>query len=144
MATIKRDYYEVLGCVKTADGKVLKSAYRKLAMEFHPDRNPDNPEAEDKFKELNEAYSILSDEQKRAAYDRMGHSAFGQGGGGSGQGGFQDFGDIFSQIFGGQAAAVVAALPICLVAKVNGVHCAVLIYATKWKSLLRKHMLVKT
>ena len=102
MATTKRDYYEVLGCIKTADGKVLKSAYRKLAMEFHPDRNPDNPEAENKFKELNEAYSILSDDQKRAAYDRMGHAAFGQGGGGGGQGGFQDFGDIFSQIFGGQ------------------------------------------
>ncbi|MBL4870866.1 MAG: DnaJ domain-containing protein, partial [Robiginitomaculum sp.] len=86
MATTKRDYYEVLGCIKTADGKVLKSAYRKLAMEFHPDRNPDNPEAENKFKELNEAYSILSDDQKRAAYDRMGHAAFGQGGGGGGLG----------------------------------------------------------
>lgn len=103
MATTKRDYYEVLGCVKTADGKVLKTAYRKLAMEFHPDRNPDNPDAESKFKEINEAYSILSDEEKRAAYDRMGHSAFGQGGGGGQQGGFQDFGDIFSQIFGNQA-----------------------------------------
>ena len=104
MATTKRDYYEVLGCVKTADGKVLKSAYRKLAMEFHPDRNPDKPEAEAKFKEINEAYSILSDEQKRAAYDRMGHSAFGQGGGGGGGagGGFHDFSDIFSQIFGQQ------------------------------------------
>jgi molecular chaperone DnaJ len=97
MAT-KRDYYEILGCAKTASDKELKSAYRKLAMEYHPDRNPDNPEAEAKFKELNEAYSILSDDQKRAAYDRMGHAAFGQGGGGAG--GFQDFGDIFSQIFG--------------------------------------------
>ncbi len=102
MATTKRDYYEVLGCEKTADGKVLKSAYRKLAMEFHPDRNPDNPEAEPKFKEINEAYSVLSDDQKRSAYDSMGHSAFGQGGGGGGQGGFHDVGDIFSQIFGGQ------------------------------------------
>ncbi len=102
MATTKRDYYEVLGCVKTADGKTLKTAYRKLAMEFHPDRNPDKPEAEAKFKEINEAYSILSDEQKRAAYDRMGHSAFGQGGGGQAGGGFHDFSDIFSQIFGQQ------------------------------------------
>lgn len=101
MAT-KRDYYEVLGCEKSADAKVLKSAYRKLAMKFHPDRNPDDPEAESNFKELNEAYSILSDDDKRAAYDRMGHAAFGQGGGGGGQGGFQDFGDIFSQIFGQQ------------------------------------------
>jgi molecular chaperone DnaJ len=98
MAT-KRDYYEILGCAKSADAKELKSAYRKLAMQFHPDRNPDNPEAESKFKELNEAYSILSDDDKRAAYDRMGHAAFGQGGAG-GAGGFQDFGDIFSQIFG--------------------------------------------
>ena len=80
MATTKRDYYEVLGVAKTADGKTLKSAYRRLAMEYHPDRNPDNPEAEAKFKELSEAYSVLSDEQKRAAYDRMGHRAF-EGGG---------------------------------------------------------------
>ena len=101
MAT-KRDYYEVLGCVKTADGKTLKTAYRKLAMEFHPDRNPDNPNAEAQFKEINEAYSILSDDQKRAAYDRMGHSAFGQGGGGGQGAGFHDFSDIFSQIFGQQ------------------------------------------
>ncbi|MEE9272040.1 MAG: molecular chaperone DnaJ [Robiginitomaculum sp.] len=100
MAT-KRDYYEILGCVKTADGQTLKSAYRKFAMEYHPDRNPDNPDAESKFKEINEAYSILSDEGKRAQYDRMGHSAFGQGGGSSG-GDFHDFSDIFSQIFGQQ------------------------------------------
>lgn len=98
----KRDYYEILGCDKSADAKTMKSAYRKLAMQFHPDRNPDDPEAESKFKELNEAYSILSDADKRAAYDRMGHAAFSQGGGGGAQGGFQDFGDIFSQIFGQQ------------------------------------------
>ncbi|HHK73716.1 MAG TPA: molecular chaperone DnaJ, partial [Rhizobiales bacterium] len=101
MAT-KRDYYEILGCVKTADGKTLKSAYRKLAMKYHPDRNPDDPEAEARFKEINEAYSVLSDEQKRAAYDRMGHSAFSQSGGGGGGAGFHDFSDIFSQIFGNQ------------------------------------------
>ena len=94
----KRDYYEVLGVERTADEKTLKSAFRKKAMQFHPDRNPDNPEAEAKFKEVNEAYGILSDGDKRAAYDRMGHRAFEQGGMG---GGFQDFGDIFSQIFGG-------------------------------------------
>ena len=97
----KRDYYETLGVSKTADAKTMKSAFRKKAMECHPDRHPDDPEAEARFKELNEAYGILSDEQKRAAYDRMGHAAFEQGG--SGAGGFQDFNDIFSQIFGSGA-----------------------------------------
>lgn len=97
----KRDYYEVLGVSRDADAKTLKSAFRKKAMACHPDRHPDDPEAEARFKELNEAYGILSDDQKRAAYDRMGHSAFdGSGGFGGGAGGFQDFGDIFSQIFG--------------------------------------------
>ena len=96
----KADYYELLGVDRGADAKTLKSAYRKLAMQYHPDRNPDDPEAEAKFKEINEAYSILSDDQKRAAYDRMGHAAFGNGGGA----GFQDPFDIFSQIFGGGAA----------------------------------------
>lgn len=97
----KRDYYEVLGVSKDADAKSLKSAFRKKAMACHPDRHPDDPDAEARFKELNEAYGILSDDQKRAAYDRMGHSAFdGTGGFGGGAGGFQDFGDIFSQIFG--------------------------------------------
>ena len=99
----KRDYYDVLGVSREADAKQLKSAFRKKAMECHPDRHPNDPEAEARFKELNEAYGILSDEQKRAAYDRMGHAAF-EGGGGMGAGGFQDFGDIFSQIFG-QAGA---------------------------------------
>ena len=92
----KADYYDLLGVERNVDAKALKSAYRKLAMKYHPDRNPDNPEAEAKFKEINEAYSVLSDDQKRAAYDRMGHAAFGQGGGA----GFQDPFDIFSQIFG--------------------------------------------
>ena len=99
----KRDYYEILGVDKTADAKTMKSAFRKKAMACHPDRHPDDPEAEARFKELNEAYGILSDEQKRAAYDRMGHAAFEQGGAGGGAG-FQDFNDIFSQIFGGGAA----------------------------------------
>jgi len=95
----KRDYYEILGVDKGADEKTLKSAFRKKAMGCHPDRHPDDPEAEAKFKEVNEAYGVLSDKDKRAAYDRMGHAAFEQGG--RGGGGFQDFGDIFSQIFGG-------------------------------------------
>lgn len=95
----KRDYYEILGVAKNADAKTMKSAFRKKAMGCHPDRHPDDPEAEARFKELNEAYGILSDEQKRAAYDRMGHAAFEQGGGARPQ----DFGDIFSQIFGGGA-----------------------------------------
>lgn len=108
----KRDYYEVLGTSKGADEKELKRAYRKLAMKFHPDRNADNPDAEAKFKELNEAYDVLKDPQKKAAYDQMGHAAFegGMGGGGGGFGGgagadFGDmFGDMFGDIFGGGGA----------------------------------------
>ncbi len=101
----KLDYYEVLSVSKTANDQELKTAYRKLAMQFHPDRNPDNPEAEAKFKECSEAYSVLSDGEKRAAYDRYGHAAFSGGGGGGSPfqgGGFggQDVGDIFGDIFG--------------------------------------------
>ncbi len=104
MAAVKQCYYEVLQVAKTASGDDLKKSYRKLAMEFHPDRNPGNKEAEHKFKVLSEAYDILRDEQKRAAYDRYGHAAFEQGQGG-GQGGFGfDFGtgfaDIFDEMFG--------------------------------------------
>jgi molecular chaperone DnaJ len=101
----KRDYYDILGVDKGADDKTMKSAFRKKAMSCHPDRHPDDPGAEARFKELNEAYGILSDADKRAAYDRMGHRAFEQGGMGGGAGGFQDFGDIFSQIFGGFGGA---------------------------------------
>ena len=100
----KRDYYEVLGVEKSCTDEELKKAYRKLAMKYHPDRNPDNKEAEEKFKEANEAYAILSDADKRRQYDQMGHAAFEQGGfgggGAQGFGGF-DFGDIFSTFFGG-------------------------------------------
>lgn len=108
----KRDYYEVLGVSKTATQDELKKAYRKLARKYHPDLNKDNAEAAEKFKECNEAYSVLSDEQKRAQYDQFGHAAFengGMGGGGGfgGAGGFGGFGgsgmeDIFDMFFGGQ------------------------------------------
>ncbi len=101
----KRDYYEVLGVAKTATEAEMKSAFRKLAMQYHPDRNQGNAEAEVKFKEINEAYQTLSDPQKRAAYDRFGHAAFQQGGaGGPGFGAdFTDFmSDIFENFFGEQ------------------------------------------
>jgi molecular chaperone DnaJ len=104
----KRDYYEVLGVSKTATEVEMKSAFRKLAMQYHPDRNPGDHEAEVKFKELNEAYQTLSDAQKRAAYDRYGHEAFANGGaGGPGFGNdFSDFmSDIFENFFGGDARA---------------------------------------
>lgn len=96
----KMDYYEVLGVERNADGDMIKKAYRKLAMQYHPDRNPGNKEAEDKFKELAEAYDVLGNEEKRARYNQFGHQAFTQGGGGHH---FHDMGDIFSQfgdIFG--------------------------------------------
>jgi molecular chaperone DnaJ len=99
----KRDYYEVLGVPRTADDAALKAAFRKLAMQHHPDKNPGNKDAEIKFKELNEAYQVLSDANKRAAYNQYGHRAFenGQGGGGPGGPEFGDFmSDIFDQFFG--------------------------------------------
>lgn len=105
----KRDYYEVLGVAKTATEEELKKAYRRLAMKHHPDRNPDDAGAEAAFKEAKEAYEVLSDANKRRAYDAHGHAAFehGMGGGGGGQAGYADindiFGDIFGNIFGGGA-----------------------------------------
>ena len=100
----RRDYYEILGVARDAEADVIKKAYRKLAMQYHPDKNPGNKEAEEMFKEAAGAYEVLSDAQKRAAYDRYGHDAFRNGGGG----GFQDtedifshFGDIFGDLFGG-------------------------------------------
>jgi molecular chaperone DnaJ len=105
----KRDYYEVLGVNRDADDDEIKKAYRKLAMKHHPDRNPDNPKAEEIFKEAKEAYEVLSDSQKRSAYDSYGHAGVdpqagmgGFGAGAQGFGGFADaFGDIFGDIFGG-------------------------------------------
>ena len=99
----KRDYYEVLGVDKQTEAKEIKKAYRRVAMKYHPDRNPDDPEAENKFKEASEAYEILSDNQKRAAYDQYGHAGVDpQMGGGGGGGNFSDiFGDVFGDIFGG-------------------------------------------
>lgn len=103
----KRDYYDVLGVSRDVSEKDLKKAYRRVAMKFHPDRNPDDPDAEDKFKEASEAYEVLSDAQKRATYDQYGHDAVSQQGGmggGAGFGSFSDiFGDVFGDIFGGGA-----------------------------------------
>jgi molecular chaperone DnaJ len=105
----KRDYYEILGVEKSSDAEVIKKAYRKLSMQYHPDRNPGDQSAEDKFKEAAEAYEVLSNGDKRAQYDRFGHQAFQGGRGGFGAGPdmndiFSQFGDIFGDIFGGAGA----------------------------------------
>src|SRR5579864_7876272 len=99
MPKTKRDYYEVLGVARGASSEEVKRAYRKLAVKFHPDKNPDDPHAEEKFKELGEAYDVIMDADKRSAYDRFGHAAFEQGG--SFRGGFHDPFEIFREVFGG-------------------------------------------
>lgn len=102
MSVTKRDYYEVLGVSRDADESAIKSAYRKLALQYHPDRNPGDQQAEEKFKEAAEAYSVLSDAQKRAAYDRFGHQGVpgASGNGGFDAAGFPDLSDILSEMFG--------------------------------------------
>ena len=113
MAEEKRDYYQVLGVDKNASAEEIKKAYRKNAMKYHPDRNPGDKQAEEKFKEIGEAYEVLSDSDKRARYDQFGFAGVdpnygggagggsGFGGGFGGFGGFGDFGDIFGEFFGG-------------------------------------------
>ena len=106
---MKRDYYEVLGVDKSADDATIKAVYRKLAKKNHPDVNPGDKDAEERFKEINEAYQVLSNPQKRAEYDQYGHdgpqaSGFGGGGYGDFSGGFGGFEDLFSTFFGGGAA----------------------------------------
>ena len=108
----KRDYYEVLGVAKGASDSEIKSAFRKLAMKYHPDKNPNNKEAEEKFKEINEAYAVLSDSEKKSKYDKYGHAGVdpnaGSGGGagfggfsGGGFSGMEDIFDMFGDMFGG-------------------------------------------
>ncbi len=101
MAVEKRDYYEVLGVERSASDEAVKRAYRKLAVKFHPDKNPDDPHSEERFKELGEAYDVLIDSNKRAAYDRFGHAAFAPGGAGFGRDVFHDPFEIFREVFGG-------------------------------------------
>ena len=100
-----RDYYDILGLSKSASDSEIKSSYRKLAMKYHPDRNPGDKKAEEKFKEISESYEILKDPQKKAAYDQYGHAAFSQGSSGGASGGVSGFGsggfsDIFEDMFG--------------------------------------------
>src|SRR5438552_18112286 len=106
--TTKRDYYEILSVERNASSEDIKRAYRKLAVKFHPDKNPGDAHAEERFKELGEAYDVLMDPEKRAAYDRFGHAAFAHGhapGAGGFGGGFHDPFDIFREVFGGERGA---------------------------------------
>src|SRR5438128_11037099 len=100
MSVAKRDYYEILSVGRDADDSAIKSSYRKLALQYHPDRNPGSHEAEEKFKEAAEAYSVLSDPQKRAAYDRFGHQGIASSASGFDPSSFTDFSDILGDFFG--------------------------------------------
>src|SRR5688500_18730000 len=97
----KRDYYEILGVGRGVTQDEIKKAYRKLAVKYHPDNNPGDKQAEEQFKELGEAYEILSDPERRSAYDQYGHAAFDRRSGGGGRGGFHDPTEIFREVFGG-------------------------------------------
>ena len=97
----KRDYYDILGVKRDADEEEIKKAYRKLAVKFHPDKNPGDRAAEESFKELGEAYEVLNDPQKREAYDQYGHAAFDRRAGGFGRGGFHDPFEVFREVFSG-------------------------------------------
>ncbi len=142
----KRDYYEILGVSKSTSKDEIKKAYRKLAMQYHPDKNPGNAEAEAKFKEASEAAEVLLDDQKKARYDQMGHAAFdgsqGFGGGGGFSGDFQDLGDIFGDIFGDFSAVEADAVEAAVAdAEVKAVP--VTIYRWPWISILQKQHLVQ-
>src|SRR2546423_12313868 len=102
----KRDYYEILGLERTASEEEIKKAYRKLAVKYHPDKNPSDKTAEENFKQIGEAYEALSDPQKRAAYDEYGHAAFDARLRGGGRGGFHDPFEIFRQAFGGGGGSI--------------------------------------
>lgn len=139
----KRDYYDVLGVSKSATADEIKKAYRKLARQYHPDVNKDNPDAAEKFKECSEAYSVLSDEKKRAQYDQFGHAAFDGAAGAGGAGGFGGFDfsgfggagggmeDIFDMFFGGGGAPEAA---------VRQARSAAAICVSIWKLVLKKQL----
>ena len=142
METQKRDYYEVLGVGRNATAEEVKRAYRKLAVKFHPDKNPDDPNAEEKFKELGEAYDVLMDPEKRAAYDRFGHAAFASGGAGFGRGAFHDPFEIFGR-FSAEAALAAEFLRHFSAAAARGprIGDGDRICATTWKSSWKKRLL---